>query len=181
MENLFLRAVYWPSFFWFYFHCMKVSSVVIGAIKRHFSCSTFRLFCLQNSSTASSKLQGWNQTFLIFSSTTWGRICKVSFGLTIKITTSGAVFSSVREEKHLTPAIIWYFGLIGMTSKPPSFRRVKSLNARDSGFSEAPIKARVGINSKKKRVKIWQNTMGGYNEDRGFSYYFLSHDSTLFL
>ena len=130
--------------------CMKVSSVVIGAIKRHFSCSTFRLFCLQNSSTASSKVQGWNQTFLICNSTTWGRICKVSFGLTIKITTSGVVFSSEREAKHATPAIVWYFGLIGMTSKPPFLKRVKSLNARDSGFSEAPIKARVGINCKKR-------------------------------
>ena len=129
---------------------MKVSSVVIGAIKRHFSCSTFRLFCLQNSSTSSSKVQGWNQTFLICNSTTWGRICKVSFGLTIKITTSGAIFSSEREGKHWTPEIIWYLGLIGITSKPPFLKRVKSLNARDSGFSEAPIKVRVGINCKKR-------------------------------
>lgn len=48
-----------------------------------------------------------------------------------------------------------------MTSKPPSLRRVKSLKARDSGFSEAPIKASLGINCKTKRIKIWQNTMGG--------------------
>lgn len=41
-----------------------------------------------------------------------------------------------------------------MTSKPPFLKRVKSLNARDSGFSEAPIRARLDINSKKKRVKI---------------------------